>query len=167
VKSDWSRRALTQAGFVGWQPWSACPEALEVIDRQAGGVYVVYHSGLTAPTYLDRSPAGTFRGDPSVPRGALTANWVPGARVVYIGKANHGRLRKRLQEFVDFGRGGKRRHWGGRLIWQLDLSGELLVAWRVVPRETVPKSVESQMIAAFRADWGKAPFANEPHRLGL
>jgi len=86
---------------------------------------------------------------------------------VYIGKANHGRLRKRLQEFVDFGRGGKRRHWGGRLIWQLDLSGELLVAWRVVPRETVPKSVESQMIAAFRADWGKAPFANEPHRLGL
>jgi hypothetical protein len=158
---------LTQAGFVGWQPWSACPAALDVIDSQAGGIYVVYHSGLAPPTYLDRSPAGTFRGDPSVPRQALDANWVPGARVVYIGKANHGRLRKRLEEFADFGRGGTRRHWGGRLIWQLDLSGELLVAWQVLPREIVAKSVESQMIATFRADWGKAPFANDPHRLGL
>lgn len=86
---------------------------------------------------------------------------------MYIGKANHGRLRKRLEEFVDFGRGGKRRHWGGRLIWQLDMSGEVLVAWRVLPRKIVPKTVESQMIATFRADWGKAPFANDPHRLGL
>lgn len=118
------------------------------------------------PTYLDESPAGTFRGDPSVSREALDANWVPGAQIVYIGKANQGRLRKRLEEFIDFGRGGKTRHWGGRLIWQLELSGELLVAWRVLPPEIVPKSVESAMLAAFRADYGKAPFANDPHRLG-
>jgi hypothetical protein len=86
---------------------------------------------------------------------------------VYIGKAKHDRLRTRLKEFIDFGRGGKRRHWGGRLIWQLDASEELLVAWRVLLREITPESVEAQMIAAFRADYGKAPFANDPHRLGL
>lgn len=130
-------------------------------------MYVVYYSGSTPPVYLKRNPAGTFRGDPSVLREALDANWVTGARIVYIGKANHGRLRTRLMEFIDFGRGGKRRHWGGRLVWQLALPEELVVAWRVVPREIVPSNVESQMIAAFRADWGKAPFANDPHRLGL
>ena len=165
MKGDWTREALTQAGFVGWEPWSACPVALATIEPQAGGVYVVYCES-SRPEYLDRNPAGTFRGDPSVSREALDANWVARAQVVYIGKANHGRLRTRLKEFVDFGRGGKRRHWGGRLIWQLDLAERLLVAWRVLPRETVPQNVERQMIATFRADYGKAPFANDPHRLG-
>jgi hypothetical protein len=72
-----------------------------------GGVYVIYRDDAEVPAYLDRSPAGTFRGDPSVNRESLEANWVPGAQVLYIGKANHGRLRKRLGEFIDFGRGGK------------------------------------------------------------
>jgi hypothetical protein len=94
------------------------------------------------------------------------ANWVPGASVVYIGKAKHGRLRKRLEEFVRFGRGGKDRHWGGRLIWQLDKSEELLVAWRVLPTDLDPVAIEKEMLSAFRADYGKPPFANEPHRPG-
>jgi len=47
------------------------PSGARVIGSQAGGVYVVYHSGSTPPTYLDRSLAGTFRGDPSVPQKAL------------------------------------------------------------------------------------------------
>lgn len=165
-KSQWTRQALQRAGFVGWVPWSSCPASLDAIDPNAGGVYLVYRAGALESAYLDQSPAGTFRGDPSVPRDALDANWVPGARVVYIGKAKHGRLRERLSEFVGFGRGGKHRHWGGRLIWQLDLGEELLVAWRVLDAALDPAAAEVEMIAAFRAHYGKPPFANDPHRLG-
>lgn len=165
-ENQWTREALQQAGFVGWAPWSSCPGSLEVIDPTAGGVYIIYRAGELEPAYLDRSPAGTFRGDPSVGREALDANWVPGARIVYIGKAKHGRLRSRLNEFVGFGRGGRHRHWGGRLIWQLDLSEELLVAWKTIPIKLDPADIESRMIAAFRRDYGKRPFANDPHLLG-
>lgn len=163
---DWTREALQQAGFVGWVPWSSCPASLSVIDPTLGGVYVIHRTGALEPAYLDQSPAGRFRGDPSVQRDALDANWVPGASVVYIGKAKHGRLRKRLQEFVGFGRGGARRHWGGRLVWQLDLSEDLLVAWKVLGKDFDPGAVEAEMIAAFRDHYGKPPFANNPDRLG-
>lgn len=165
-ENNWTRQALQQGGFIGWVPWSSCPASLSVIDPTAGGVYVIYRAGALEPAYLDQSPAGTFRGDPSVPREALDANWVPGARVVYIGKAKHGRLRERLKEFVGFGRAGKHRHWGGRLIWQLDLSDELLVAWRALDIDLDPAAVEAEMIAAFRNHYGKPPFANDPHLLG-
>jgi hypothetical protein len=48
---------------------------------------------------------------------ALIANWVDGAEVVYIGKADQ--LKRRLTQFADFGGGKPIGHWGGRLIWQL------------------------------------------------
>jgi hypothetical protein len=131
-----------------------------------GGVYVIFRSDPIAPAYLDRSPAGSFRGDPTVDQAVLDANWVSSARVVYIGKADHGRLRTRLREFIDFGRGGKHRHWGGRLIWQLDRAEDLLVAWRVLPKTIGPKDEEERMIAAFKLAYGKRPFANNPDRMG-
>jgi hypothetical protein len=165
-KRDWERTALERAGFVGWVSWSACPAALGVIDKSSGGVYLTYRTGSLAPAYLDRSPAGRFRGDPSVTTETLEANWVRGARVVYIGKGNHGRLRTRLEEFIDFGRGGRKRHAGGRLIWQLQRSEALLVAWKPLPLDVVPREVEKRMIAAFRVDYSKPPFANDPHLLG-
>lgn len=163
---DWTRESLVARGFVGWIPWSNCPSGLDAIDRSAGGVYVITRDGKIEPVYLDRSPAGTFRGNPTVDRAALDANWVPSAPVVYIGKADHGRLQTRLKEFVDFGRGGKRRHWGGRLIWQLEKSDDLLVAWRVLPKTAVPKDEEDNMIDAFKLAYGKRPFANNPDRMG-
>jgi hypothetical protein len=165
-RSDWTRSALQRAGFVGWVPWSSCPAELDLIHCEAGGIYVVYRKGKLTPAYLDHNPASRFRGDPSVTRDALEANWVPGARVVYIGKGKHARLRKRLGEFVGFGRGGESRHWGGRLIWQLERSEELLVAWRTLPTDVDPMIVERKTISSFRADFGTPPFANDPHLLG-
>ena len=166
TQSEWTREALTARGFSSWIPWSECPSGLDVIDGSDGGVYVIFRNESVIPTYLSRSPAGTFRGDPAVDRAVLDANWVSSAQVVYIGKANHGRLRKRLAEFIDFGRGGKRRHWGGRLIWQLEGSEDLLVAWRALPKTVVPKDEEDGMIAAFKLAFGERPFANNPDRMG-
>jgi hypothetical protein len=117
-----------------------------------------------SPAFLVTNPGGRFKSrDPSVSADALQANWVEGTGVVYIGKADD--LRRRLREFARFGEGAPIGHWGGRLIWQLADSAELLVIWKQTP-EQVPHEVEAEMIASFRGAWGKAPFADEPHRLG-
>ncbi|HEX7246271.1 MAG TPA: hypothetical protein VF245_11985 [Solirubrobacterales bacterium] len=95
------------------------------------------------------------------------ANWVPDAHVLNIGKANHGQLRNRLAAYCSFGEGGRGRHYGGRLIWQLADSEKLLVAWRKLDTPDVnPYEVEQKMIRAFKSVYGKPPFANAPHRLG-
>ncbi len=164
--ADWTRDALTDGGFEGWVPWKHCPVALSAIPNDAGGVYVVYRLDDGPPRFLERSPAGTWRGEPTVTREALEANWVPGAAVLNVGKANHGRLRARLREYIGFGRGGRSRHAGGRLIWQVADPEDLLVAWRILPRDEDPRAVETAMISSFRQDHGKPPFANDPNRLG-
>jgi hypothetical protein len=93
----------------------------------------------------------------------LESNWIHGAEVVYIGKADN--LRRRLRQFAQFGAGKPIGHWGGRLIWQLARSTEFLVAWRETPGE-LPKKVETTMLAEFRAGYRQPPFANDPHLLG-
>lgn len=118
------------------------------------------YEGAAADRFVPRSCGGWFKGkDPSVRREVLDRNWVSGAEVVYIGKANN--LRRRLGEFAAFGAGKAVAHWGGRLIWQLADTAALRVAWRVTP-EVVPVQVEGEMIAKFRQLYGQSPFANNP-----
>ena len=158
---EFTRSSLEQAGFVGWVPFpairsSACPVA--------GGVYAITYGGTEPIAFAERSCGGWFKGrDPTVPRDALLANWVAGAEVVYIGKADQ--LKRRLTQFADFGAGRPVGHWGGRLIWQLPNVETLRVAWKETPGR-VSVEVESELIAAFRQAHGKPPFANDPHRLG-
>jgi hypothetical protein len=166
-RSVWTRNSLRHAGFTGWVPWSQCPEALTAIPSAAGGVYVIFRVAASSPSFLERSAAGSFEGvDPTVPLSSLEANWVSGASVVYIGKANHGRLRRRLEEFVRFGRGRPIGHRGGRLIWQLADAEDLLVTWRIMPLDAEPLREETRLRNLFRSAYGKPPFANDPHRLG-
>lgn len=125
---------------------------------------MITYSGRNPPTFAERSCGGWFKGkDPTVPLEALDANWVDGAEVVYIGKADE--LKRRLTQFADFGTGKAIGHWGGRLIWQLPSIDQLLVAWMETPGR-VPVEVEAELIASFRQAYGKPPFANNPHRLG-
>ena len=162
-ESPWTRARLEAGGFGGWVTFEALTGPLAEVP-QTGGVYVVVQAAGAQPDFLDSNPGGRFkRRDPTVDAGALEMNWVDGAEVVYIGKADN--LRRRLRQFAQFGAGKPIGHWGGRLIWQLALSTELLVAWRETPGE-VPKEVETRMLAEFRADYGKPPFANDPHLLG-
>jgi hypothetical protein len=156
---EFTRTYLEAAGFVGWVSFpairtSTCPST--------GGVYVITYSGPA--TFVERSSGGWFKGkDPTVSRDALIANWVDGAEIVYIGKAD--RLKRRLAQFADFGAGKAIGHWGGRLIWQLTNVDALRVAWKETPGQ-VPVEVEAELIAAFREIHGKPPFANDPHWLG-
>jgi hypothetical protein len=159
---QFTRHGLEDAGFVGWLPFaevrsSPCPTT--------GGVYVVTYSSGQPAKYAHRSSGGHFKSrDPSVPSEALVANWVDGAEVVYIGKADQ--LKRRLRQFADFGAGKPVGHWGGRLIWQLPDVAALLVAWKETPGR-IPIEVEAELITLFRQAYGKPPFANDPQRLGL
>jgi len=122
-----------------------------------GGVSVVVRTADHAPTFLPSSGAGWFKGrDPSVAIETLTDSWVENCPVLYIGKATS--LRRRLREYSRFGAGHKVGRWGGRYIWQLAESDELLVAWR--PTEKLPRGVEKDMLRRFAARYGRRPFAN-------
>lgn len=163
-RSDFSRAALTRDGFVGWLTFDQLrAEKLAQVSSE-GGVYVILRKSGGPPKFLKQNPGGWFKGeDPSLTRAKLKANWVDGAKVVYIGKANA--LRRRLDDFARFGAGAPIGHWGGRLIWQLADPADLLVAWKPTPDED-PRAVESRLIADFRSAYGKPPFANEPQKLG-
>ena len=130
-----------------------------------GGTYVVLRVTGDPPAFLHISPAGHFKGvDPTVSPGQMLANWVNGSRVLYIGKADH--LDVRLRCMAAFGAGKRVAHWGGRLLWQLKESADLLVAWRPARAGFTPKTDEHDMIERFRLAYGKPPFANYPDRMG-
>lgn len=158
---EWTRAGLEADGFSGFVRFAELPTAQV---STGPGVYVIVRQHAGEPEFLPSSPGGQFkRKDPSVPRERLLAEWVPGAEVVYIGKASGGStgrrgLRKRLDEFRRFGEGEPIGHWGGRFIWQLEESDTLLVGWKETAVE--PALVESAMILEFANKFGRRPFAN-------
>lgn len=128
------------------------------------GVYAIMLPKEFDPIFEIHSCAGFFKGkDPTVTREQLESNWVENADVIYFGKATN--LRQRLGQYLRFGKGVSVGHWGGRLIWQLANPQQLQIGWLETPHEN-PRSIEKSLIEGFRSHYGKAPFANEPHRMG-
>lgn len=158
----WTIDGLKAVGFVGFVRFADLPQA--GVPRTAG-VYVVVRPSGTPPTFLDQSIAGRFKGkDPTVALEKLSSKWLPRSQVVYIGKADVGAssdrsLRKRLDEYQRHGAGEPVGHWGGRYLWQLSDSADLLVCWKEVPTSQA-ESVESELIAEFIEQFGALPFAN-------
>lgn len=134
----------------------------------AAGVYVVLRDTGGPPEFLASSPAGRFKGkDPSVAVERLRGNWVDSARVVYIGKASVATrkrgLRRRLEEYRRHGAGKKAGHRGGRFVWQLADSAELLVAWRPSAAGVDAGAEESALLYAYVQQYQVLPFANLRH----
>lgn len=159
---EWTVDGLKASGFGGFVRFADLPK---VDVPNASGVYVVVRPNVDLPIFIAPSVAGWFKGkDPTVPRAKLSAKWVPKTCVLYIGKADVGTsgkrsIRKRLDEYRRHGAGEPIGHWGGRYLWQLSDSDQLLVCWK----KTLPdqaESVESELIADFVAQYGALPFAN-------
>ena len=90
------------------------------------------------------------RGIQNVSIAELRDNWVPDEAIIYIGKATS--LKSRLGSYLRFGEGKFATHWGGRYIWQLKDSRELLVCWKETDEN--PRVVEEEMIAQFKKEHG-------------
>lgn len=127
------------------------------------GIYLVLTPEDFSVHFVDVGSGGFFKGkDPNQNVDRLISNWVDGTRVIYIGQAGGGgsasTLRKRLRQYMRFGRGDCVGHWGGRFIWQLANADTLLVCWK--PTADDPRDVERELISAFSDKFGRFPFAN-------
>lgn len=158
--SSFLRGDLEAAGFRGWRTWDALRASGFSGVWKGPAAYVIYRPNAGPPAFLTDNPAHHFKGqDPTVTIDALQANWVLGAHVVYIGKAEVAD--RRLKQFADFGAGRPVGHWGGRLIWQLADSADLLVAWHAISWEESPRSYEKRLLAHFASlHNGSLPYAN-------
>lgn len=128
------------------------------------GIYAVVREPLDPPRFLPRSTAARFRDtDPTLPIPELDELWVPGAQVLYFGRARgpgvRSLLRQRVKRYLRFGHGRHVAHWAGRVIWQLVDQSALRVAWKPMPKDD-PARAEAGYQAQFKRHYGELPFAN-------
>ena len=154
---------IKKAGFLGFKKMSELFADNSSIPKTKG-VYLVLNPNFDKPKYLQTGTGGHHKGkNPNIPIDELESNWVDNALVVYIGKAgsedSKATLNSRLKQYFSFGQGKNVGHYGGRLIWQLENSAELIVCWKPLPNDD-PKTIESQLIRNFVTEFSKRPFAN-------
>lgn len=154
---------LKKAGFIGFKKIEELIEDSSLIPRQKG-VYLILFIGTKKPEFLNVGTGGYFKGkNPNISIDELNANWVNKSPVVYIGKAGKANssvsLYSRLKQYLRFGQGFNVGHYGGRLIWQIRNSNDLIVCWKGLPSDD-PRSIEKELIQMFISLYGKRPFAN-------
>lgn len=149
--------------FVGFLSVSEIFATPELVPEEPGVYAISIPMGLET-TFLKCGTGGRYRGkEPTVSLERLHDEWVSGAAVLYFGQTgsdtSKGTLRSRTRLLLRFGRSQPCSHWGGRLIWQLKESDQLLLSWLADPVQK-PKVLKKAMIADFKAKYGKRPFAN-------
>ena len=156
----------TLDGFEGGLPICDLLENVSQIP-DIRGVYVVGTRDRSHLNPKDVSTAHKYKGrNPSVNRRDLQKLLDDSSsEILYIGKAGGApyktTLRKRIGDYLAFGVGKSRPHWGGRYIWQLEEASQLLVFWRKEPVQE-PRTVEKQLIQSHKDKFGCRPFANLP-----
>lgn len=166
---DFSRVDLERLGFVGFASVRELrgqrPFAAD-LPRDAVGVYIAYRKSDRPVSFRRASPAGRWRGDPTLSAAELRSRWVAGSSIVYVGKVERptpistNSLRKRVSAYLRFGAGSNARHSGGYPTWQLRDSPSLLIAWCVLQAPRSPLQFERDLLNAHIARFGVLPFAN-------
>lgn len=163
-KVDSIKDALSKCGFEGFVTVEDLLKNIKVVPKEMG-VYLIVQDKIDKPHFLTRGTGGFFnKKDPNVSIETLKSNWVEDTNILYIGKAGgigiKTHLHRRLSDYMRFGKAAPVGHRGGRYIWQLENSCELIVCWKVL-QDKEPKDIEGKMIQAFKAQHnGKRPFAN-------
>jgi len=148
--------ALKSDGFAGFYTVASLMQNGCADLPEKPGVYVALNP-TNEKSFLLESVGGHFKGkNPTVPLVELEENWVDDSAVLYIGQTTRT-LKKRVDEYMRFGKGKRVGHKGGRLIWQLANHRDLIICFRV---DDNPRSLESAMLERFEANHGKLPFAN-------
>lgn len=156
--------SIRKYGFVGFKSIGDLMNDNSCLPKQKG-VYLVIQDKFSSPNFLTVGCGGHFKSkNPNIGISQLQQEWVDEALVLYIGKAgsNSGKatLYSRLKQYLKFGQGCAVAHWGGRLIWQLENSLNLLICWKPLEYED-PRNIESKLIIDFRDQFkNKRPFAN-------
>ena len=133
------------------------------------GVYVVASERLVKKEFLKVGTGGRFRKkDWNVGIEKLDQSWGDNSRIFYIGQAGgfikgepiKSELYTRIKDLVRFVDGHGAPHTGGRYLWQLACSRELLVYYKNCPGMENPREIEKQLIKEYKDYYGKRPFAN-------
>ena len=153
---------IKKEGFKGFKTMRELLNNASVIPKMRG-VYMVLNLSKEKE-FLSVGTGGYFKGkNPNVSIQELENNWIEDAIVVYIGKAggdgSSATLQKRLGQYLRFGQRKDVGHYGGRFIWQLKNSSDLVVCWKELPTEN-PRAVEADLIQQFILQYFKRPFAN-------
>jgi len=147
---------LKNTGFTGFKKISELFLDSSILP-DTNGVYLVLNIDNKPTEFLTVGSGGHFKGkDPNFSLEKLETNWVDNTKVVYIGKATS--LRSRLRQYLGFGQGKNIGHYGGRLIWQLKDSKDLVVCWKSLT--TDPREYEAELIRQFVSVYGCRPYAN-------
>jgi hypothetical protein len=147
---------IKKAGFIGFKKMSELFLDSSMLPDN-NGVYLVLNINNKPGDFLTVGSGGHFKGkDPNISLADLKSNWVDNTKVVYIGKATS--LRSRLRQYFSFGQGKNIGHYGGRLIWQIKYSKDLVVCWKSLT--TDPREFEADLIQQFVKTFGCRPFAN-------
>lgn len=154
---------ITDSGFVGFKTVSELWSDVTTIPNERG-IYLIINPECSRKNFLSQGVGGFFKGkDPNVALNQLEAKWIDDCHVLYIGKAGGDKstatLRKRLKQYMDFGKGKSVPHYGGRFIWQVTHHKDLIVVWKSIPYSN-PREEERKLIQEFAKYYGRIPFAN-------
>jgi hypothetical protein len=154
-------KIMKKSGFTGFLTIGGLMVSKKIIPPKKG-VYLVLYLSEPIPTFVEKGTGGYFKGNnPNVSPNILKEKWVKETKVVYIGrggqKGKKSTLQSRLSDYLRFGQGKNVGHWGGRYIYQIEESRELVICWKTTGD---PEKFESKLIDEFISEYGKLPFGN-------
>ena len=130
------------------------------------GVYVVLGNYPKMPEFLEKGTGPEYHNNKGTRQpmnysvSELERKWVDDTWIVYIGKTDNT-LYKRISDYIKFGKGKDVAHRGGRAIWQLPDSENLLIGWKIIEAPITAEQIEKEWLREFKNNHnGKFPFAN-------
>lgn len=136
------------------------------IIPESPGIYVVLGNYPEIPEFLEKGTGPEFHLNKGIPKAMnypvpkLENKWVDDTLIMYIGKTDETLL-NRISTYVKFGMGRDVAHRGGRAIWQLPDSDQLLIGWKKIEGAVNASTVEKNLLQEFKKRHNEMlPFAN-------
>ena len=148
---------IKKYGFKGFESVKDLREDSSRIPKKKG-VYLVLKPQDMDVDFLETGTGGHTKGNPNVSRDKLKAKRIENMLVLYVGRTGRT-LYKRINELLRFGQGENIDHWGGRYLWQINHSEELVICWKEMQDED-PEEIKNRLLLDFESKYSKLPFAN-------